>query len=59
MVMPVLMRNTAKEKMAAMTAGPMAASAAWVSDVEEDLRARKPVDLWGYETLRGHARASA
>ena len=42
-----------------MTAGPLAASAPWVSDVEEDIRARKPVDLWGYETLRGNARASA
>lgn len=42
-----------------LTAGPAAASAPWVSDVEEDLGARKPVDMWGYETLRGHARASA
>jgi hydroxymethylglutaryl-CoA synthase len=42
-----------------LTAGPAAASAAWVSDVEEDLRSREPVDMWGYEALRGHARASA
>ena len=42
-----------------LAAGPAAASAPWVSDVEDDLRARKPVDMWGYETLRGHARASA
>lgn len=42
-----------------LTAGPVAASAPWVCDVEEDLRARKPLDMWGYETLRGHARASA
>jgi hydroxymethylglutaryl-CoA synthase len=42
-----------------LTAGPAAVAAAWVSDVEADLRSRKPVDMWGYETLRGHARASA
>ena len=42
-----------------LTAGPAAASAQWVSDVEQDLDAREPVDMWGYETLRGHARASA
>ena len=42
-----------------LTAGPAAASAHWVSDVEEDLDTRKPVDMWDYETLRGHARASA
>ena len=42
-----------------LTAGPTASSAPWVADVEEDLRMRKPVDMWGYETLRGHARASA
>jgi hydroxymethylglutaryl-CoA synthase len=42
-----------------LVAGPAASSAPWVSDVEEDLRAREPVDMWGYERLRGHARASA
>jgi hydroxymethylglutaryl-CoA synthase len=42
-----------------LTAGPAAASAPWVADVEEDLATREPVDMWGYETLRGHARASA
>lgn len=42
-----------------LTAGPAASSAPWVADVEEDLRAREPVDMWGYETLRGSARASA
>jgi len=42
-----------------LAAGPAAASASWVSDVEEDLRVRKPVDMWGYETLRGDVRASA
>jgi hydroxymethylglutaryl-CoA synthase len=42
-----------------LTAGPAAAAAEWVSDVEEDLRSRKPVDMSGYETLRGDARASA
>jgi hydroxymethylglutaryl-CoA synthase len=42
-----------------LTAGPAAPAAEWVSDVEEDLRSRKPVDMGGYETLRGHARASA
>jgi hydroxymethylglutaryl-CoA synthase len=42
-----------------LTAGPAAASAPWVADVEEDLATREPVDMWGYETLRGHARATA
>jgi hydroxymethylglutaryl-CoA synthase len=42
-----------------LTAGPMAASAPWVADIEQDLAARKPVDTWGYETLRRHARATA
>jgi len=41
-----------------LTAGPAAASAPWVSDVDEDLRSRKLLDMWGYETLRGHVRAS-
>lgn len=42
-----------------LTAGPVAASAPWVADIEGDLSSRKSVDMWGYETLRGHARASA
>jgi hydroxymethylglutaryl-CoA synthase len=42
-----------------LRAGPLASSAPWVSDVEQDLQDRRPVDMWGYETLRGHARASA
>lgn len=42
-----------------LKAGPLASSAPWVADVEQDLRDRRPVDAWGYETLRGHARASA
>ena len=42
-----------------ITAGPAAASAAWLADVEADLSARESVDMWEYETLRGHARASA
>lgn len=41
-----------------LTAGPLAADAAWASDVERDLDRRKPVDMAGYESLRGHARAS-
>ena len=41
-----------------LTAGPAAAAAQWVSDVDEDLRSRKPLDMLGYEALRGHARAS-
>ena len=42
-----------------LRAGPSASSAPWVADVEADLAAREPVDMWGYESLRGHARASA
>ena len=42
-----------------LRAGPAASDAPWVADVEEDLRSREPVDMWGYEMLRGHARASA
>ena len=41
-----------------LTAGPAAASAAWASDIEQDLSRREPVDMRGYEKLRGHARAS-
>jgi hydroxymethylglutaryl-CoA synthase len=41
-----------------LTAGSVAASGAWVSDVNEDLDIRQPVDMWGYETLRGHVRPS-
>lgn len=41
-----------------LAAGPAALSAAWASDVEEDLSQRKPVDMVGYERLRGHALAS-
>lgn len=42
-----------------MHAGPAAASAPWVADVEEDIRLRQPVDMWRYEQLRGRARAIA
>jgi hypothetical protein len=42
-----------------LTAGPAAARADWVSDVDKDLVSRKPVDMQGYENLRGHARATA
>ena len=42
-----------------LTAGPAAAEAPWVSDVEQDLATRQPVDMGAYETLRGHARATA
>lgn len=42
-----------------LTAGPAAASAPWVADVDEDLSSRQLLDMWGYETLRGHARAIA
>ena len=41
-----------------LEAGPAAASAAWVSDIKQDLDRREPVGIDGYETLRGHARAS-
>jgi len=41
-----------------LAAGPAALSAAWASDVEQDLSQRKPVDMGGYERLRGHALAS-
>ena len=41
-----------------LTAGPAAKDAAWVTDVEQDLRTRQHVDMTRYETLRGHARAS-
>ncbi|MEM9729455.1 MAG: hydroxymethylglutaryl-CoA synthase [Myxococcota bacterium] len=39
-------------------AGPAAKEGAWVSDIEQDLSRRRPVDMAGYESLRGHARAS-
>lgn len=42
-----------------LTAGPATAGAPWLADVEADLAARTRVDMWGYETLRGHARAIA
>jgi len=38
-------------------AGPLAAEGAWASDVKRDLDRRDAVDLTGYESLRGHARA--
>ena len=41
-----------------LAAGPAALSAEWASDVEQDLSQRKPVDMGGYERLRGHALAS-
>ena len=41
-----------------IAAGPEAMSAAWAADVEEDLSQRTPVDMRGYEALRGHANAS-
>ncbi|MGB5811089.1 MAG: hydroxymethylglutaryl-CoA synthase [Polyangiales bacterium] len=41
-----------------LTAGPRAHQGAWVSDVRRDLDRRQSVDMAGYESLRGHARAS-
>jgi len=42
-----------------LSAGSGAGAAPWVSDIDADLAVRAPVDMWGYETLRGHARVSA
>lgn len=42
-----------------LSAGPMAAAAPWVADVDADLASREAVDMWGYEKLRGNARATA
>lgn len=41
-----------------LVAGPAAGAARWISDMEQDLSQRKPVDSVGYERLRGHALAS-
>jgi len=38
-------------------AGPLATEGAWASDIKRDLDRREAVDLTGYESLRGHARA--
>ncbi len=42
-----------------LSAGPRAVEGRWAADVDEDVRRREPVDMWRYETLRGHARATA
>lgn len=42
-----------------LSAGPAASDARWAADIDEDVRRRERVDMWGYETLRGHARATA
>ncbi len=42
-----------------LSAGPLASEARWVSDIDQDVNRRKPVDMRRYEALRGDARATA
>jgi hydroxymethylglutaryl-CoA synthase len=42
-----------------LTAGPTASRGPWARDIDDDVSSREQVDMWRYETLRGHARATA